>query len=118
MSDHTEDRIQLAEMMGWMPTSIYTSVSGVHDVTVWASPNGERNRMAEDLPDPFTDANDCEALINHLQTEFLIAVTVKFGKGVRFDHYSGPRREIEIGDWKQGVCELALKVNEQWIKTF
>ena len=115
MSDHAKDRIQLAEMFGWTDCFVGS------DDNCWgvepANKYGD-SRKCKKLPNPFTDANDCEALINHLQTEFLIAVTVKFGKGVRFDHYSGPRREIEIGDWKQGVCELALKVNEQWIKTF
>lgn len=71
--------------------------------------------LLKDLPDPENDANDCEALIKHLNADYDI--------GIRFHREHGHSVEIygvsEQGnkpihwtgdDWKQGVCELALKV--------
>lgn len=66
-----------------------------------------------DLPDPYTNAKDCEALIKHLN-----------GKGydVILGINSNNRHDVDLhketkwlchwqgDDWKQGVCDLALKV--------
>jgi len=64
-----QDRIRLAEAMGWVPTTIYTSASGRRDVTRWRSPKGRPNMMLPDLPDPFTDANDDYAVLEWMRTQ-------------------------------------------------
>ena len=62
--------------------------------------------------DPFTDANDCEALIVFLneqgweiEIDFNIGAqgVVMWREDKSLDCYAG-------NNWKQGVCELALKV--------
>lgn len=70
------------------------------------------------VPDPFTDANDCDALIRHLNGlgQWVIinhhntkrgGSNIKMGKGI-----SDPAYDWDGDDWKTGVCELALKVLE------
>ena len=101
-----KDRIRLAEWMGWTWSTWRDK---------WLTPD---KKTITELPDPFTDANDCEALIIHLGS---------LGLGV--DIYRRPWMKSEsvivyfqgepVGwkeqrwqgnDWKQGVCELALKI--------
>jgi len=113
-----EARIKLAEAMGWRH-STYDSPSFVNaDVMVqkpcWYSPDHGVPQIK--IPDPFTDANDCEALIKHLESKG-IEVTVEFD--ITEDYVvirripADPNLLIWKGDdWKQGVCELALKVLE------
>ena len=98
------DRIKLAEVMGYTKTK--------HNR--WKSPCGKR--VDSYPPNPFTDANDCEALIKHLESKG-IEVTVEFG--VVEDYVvirrmpADPDLIVWRGDdWKQGVCKLALKVIE------
>ena len=88
-----EARIKLAEAMGW------------------EFPHGPTKHC----PDPFTDANDCEALIKHLNG-LGWNIEVVFGRRgkyyVTFQQFpvAGKGLNRECDDWKQGVCELALKV--------
>jgi len=63
------DRIKLAEAMGWEPTSIYTSASGHRDVTRWRTPSGVMGQTISDLPDPETDANDDYAVLKHMKAK-------------------------------------------------
>ena len=108
-----EDRIKLAEAMGYKTTRQTEEWHG----PTWEGlcPLGERTWR---LPDPFTDANDCEALIRFLGA-----------RGMGIDIYMRPWMDAESvvvymqgepvdwkerrwtgDDWKQGVCELALAV--------
>jgi len=64
MNDNTENRIRLAEWRGWKRVTLKTF--GGDDSNVWESPEGVQR--ANSLPDPLTDANDCEALIRHLNS--------------------------------------------------
>ena len=73
----------------------------------------DRKTVAK-LPDPENDANDCEALIVFLneqgweiEIDFNIGAqgVVMWREDKSLDCYAG-------NNWKQGVCELALKVIE------
>jgi len=71
-------------------------------------PNGTDRKF-----DPRTNANDCEALIRHLRGAG-VKVNVTFGE--KQDHVIFSLEQPYFADhgffddWKQGVCELALKV--------
>ena len=63
---------------------------------------------------PFKDANDCNALIKHLnELGWQVQIrhrsdktqTVAVSKGIGYEMYEGD-------NWMHGVCELALKVIE------
>ena len=103
-------RIKLAEAMGWKQSDAKNWI-GEDPGLIWVSPTGREQTIP---PDPENDANDCEALIDWLANYEPLKprVTVSFGRGVRFDFYHGTHAEIEKDNWKQGVCELALKVIE------
>ena len=59
---NNEDRIFLAEKMGWLR---WEHPNRTH--LAWTHPDTDKPAALEcDLPDPFKDANDCEALIRHL----------------------------------------------------
>jgi len=103
-----KDRIRLAEAMGWKQ----------HPDGWWSTPrkNGVQTHGLDDSPDPFTDANDTETLIRWLNErgyQLLVnhhwsgrngASLYNTSNGGNFcEHWRGD-------DWKQGVCELALKV--------
>jgi len=110
----SEKRIKLAEAMGWHdfyedkyhPCG-YEDGQPVAWHTITGSPTGQI------LPDPLTDANDCEALIKHL---------VKQGwEYIRQNGADDPptyvalrkdRRNLDWwgDDYKQGVYKLALQV--------
>ena len=68
------------------------------------------------LFDPFTDANDCEALIKFLYPEWTVKVVMGDADSVHLYRRKGAGLPKEVywqghkNDWKQGVCELALKV--------
>ena len=65
------------------------------------------------LPDPFTDANACNALITHIIEKIDGVVEVSHKKGDCFvSMYGAHQKEITWtgSDWRHGVCELALKV--------
>ena len=94
-------RIKLAEAIGGPIWEAYIN-PGKHPECV-------------ELPDPYTDANDCEALIRWLERAHLIWLTVGFGCGQQADidaYYDDGDSEFHWAgdDWKQGVCKLALKV--------
>lgn len=116
------DRIKLAESIGWK----WHPAAG--------RPNDDMGRWEfkgmfldwstkANLPfDPFTDANDCNALIIHL-LKLGYFIEIKLNPDDVAAKASWMRAEIEASDpnangcfnwtgddWKQGVCELALKV--------
>lgn len=76
------------------------------------------------LSDPFTDANDCDALIKHLNgLGWDINIwfsgnadshrsNVSCRVRARFRDGSKDRYDIPCDNWMRGVCELALKVLE------
>ena len=72
----------------------------------------------EELPfNPLTDANDCEALIKHLNAEgYSIDIKIStgsIGSFITLRHIAaGTVGKWQGDDWKQGVCELALRVLE------
>ena len=94
----------LAKAMGWTETKYQR----------WLSP--DRKMRCDFPPDPFTDANDCEALIRWLNEK---GVSVELhldnnGYVVVFGYMNpDPFFSYEGDDWKQGVCELALKEIER-----
>lgn len=61
-----EDRILLAEAMGYVPTTIYTGPTGRRHVTQWRSPSGKSCRI-DDLPDPENDANGDYAVLKWMR---------------------------------------------------
>ncbi len=114
------DRIKLAEAMGWYritdPDEFVKQwkIPATHfSDGAWVSPD-HRNLTAELPFDPENDANDCNALIKHLNgLEWHVEII----------HYASDHAEVSIeqhpdglpvdweGDnWMHGVCELALKV--------
>ena len=104
------NRVKLAEAMGWHKAT---------SLDIWCRPEDQKrqgkNYTNGELPDPYTDANDCEALIWWLERAHLIWLTVGFGCGQQADidaYYDDGDSEFHWAgdDWKQGVCELALKV--------
>lgn len=109
-----QERIRLAERMGWLNIKGWTEspMSGKHPYDRWYR-RGE-DKQYDYLPfNPFTDANDCEALIRHLnEAGYFLYVGWKsdaaLAQLLRSDgEFVG---EYAGNDWKQGVCELALKV--------
>ncbi|KKN66729.1 hypothetical protein LCGC14_0468400 [marine sediment metagenome] len=89
-----EGRILLAEAMGGPIWEAYIN-PGKHPENV-------------NLPDPFTDANDCEALIRWLN-ERGHHLEIRFYANGDSDVTIGLPKRIWVGaNWKQGVCELAL----------
>lgn len=115
-----EKQVKLVEAMGW----------------VWHQPTDERKKLfdngmgrwefkgmyrewstKEELPvDPFTDANDCEALIQLLNEQgWIVNVDWSSEHSVKIWRFRNPdTKEFtwQGNDWKQGVCELALMVLE------
>ena len=61
------DRIKLAEAMGYylqaFPVTHTDGSEGMSDFKVWHAPNHRRLEPTEELPDPFTDANDDYAVL-------------------------------------------------------
>ncbi len=110
------EQIKLAEALGWTPLTGkrvgWWMPPGVPESTqCWVSAN--------ELPDPETDANDCEALIQWLtecDSGYQVEVTFNFSSIGHFVKLrsvaAGTVGEWQGEDWKQGVCELALKVIE------
>lgn len=109
-----EARIKLAEAMGWVREQSIGRPPG----NCWCPPNLQYRIWYNepDLPDPYTDANDCEAVIKFLNNR-------NPGCAISIEHYADGHATIDVwtdnqlasdtwfgDDWKQGVCELALKV--------
>ncbi len=111
------DRIRLAEARGWQFIEHPADKIAAGGMEWVHAEHGTRI----DCPDPEHDANDCEALIRHLCEQ---------GYDVVISHNAGSPSNSDVdiyevqalpepakwicnwsGDnWKQGVCELALKV--------
>ena len=110
------DRIKLAEAMGWelkdAETYSFVDSSKKNYRKQWYRPDGITHSTIK-LPDPENDANDCEALIRWLEKSHLVWITINFGCGQQTAIHAW-NDDVEFkwsGDnWKQGVCELALKV--------
>ena len=110
MGETMNDRIKLAEARGW--DRFYAG-----DLTgkqYGHPPNGISGQV---VPDPFTDANDCEELIQMLSDRFTVVVTHKSERHPAYVELYGPNDQLKnpqhkwYGDnYKQGVCELALTV--------
>ena len=66
MNDQQKNRIKLAEAMGWKLISNYTgSFADKQGFQDWRSPDGA---PLQELPDPFTDANDDYAVLEWART--------------------------------------------------
>lgn len=103
------NRIRLAEAMGWKQ-EIHQPFANAKGMPYWRRGDETCSHI-----DPFTDANDCEALIKWLWTEHKVEVEISFGEFHSVSWMDGevwPAPESFGIDWKQGVCELALKVIE------
>jgi len=111
-----EARIKLAEARGWK----WNHASNDEKMGRWSfkGMTHDWSHVEEHLPDPFTDANDCEALIQWLNDQawflqleqrstgakLMIQIYRTFLTSWKHDPWWGPSE-----NWKQGVCELALK---------
>ena len=101
-----QDRIRLAEAMGWK------EFWPGDEATAWYNSDGD---VRDNPPNPFTDANDCDALISHMN---LLGWTIevcrrpdRVGQDLVIFWYPGgaefSRITVPVGDWKEGVCKLA-----------
>lgn len=115
------DRIKLAEAMGWNNiTDKYLDVDTNLHAFGGFPPETRSYGVRSPLPDPFTDANDCEALIQWLNgLGYAVDITImSSGDTLLISRsvgnadvgYSVDTERWKGDDWKQGVCELALKV--------
>ena len=109
------DRIKLAEAMGWGVGSETLPGQYIGVPPGDTRPYGQGNLTA--LPDPFTDANDCEVLITWLNEQgweihvmWPDAARDDLTHRVSFHNFPEKPKRWFGDDWKQGVCELALKV--------
>ncbi len=106
-----EKRIKLAEAMGWKHCQMRENLQRY----CWQNPISKLWVEESELPDPFTDANDCNALIKHLNG-LGIAIELNLDENgyVVVQGYKAPDPffSYEGDNWMQGVCELALKVIE------
>ncbi len=123
-----EKRIKLALLRGFyrqaFPVTMTDGSDGMSDFKVWHHPNHQRFEPAEQLPDPENDANDCNALITHLNGQgWQVEVHWQFtddeslapGAYIHiWNRYSEihERTDVDRDNWMHGVCELALKVIE------
>ena len=124
------DRIKLAEAMGW--THIHMKHVKMDGKSYpFGCPTADqysdgvvRKQYKEQIPDPFTDANDCEALIYWLNSigwfvdiDWQITNDERMAAGayVHIWHKDSEihhRTDIDVDRWKEGLCRLALKVLE------
>ena len=105
-------RIRLAEAMGWETDGNGNWRTAPYDPQI--SSSGWISQ--EYLPDPFTDANDCEALILWLDSQG-ISVELEILDGewaiALWDMHRQTPQQIatyEGTDWKAGVTRAALEV--------
>ena len=107
--------IRLAEFVGW-------KLIENNGFWRWCDPDGHMRFAISNRPDhqpapidPYTNANDTEAVIRKLK-ETHIYVCVFHGEVDSIKLYGNKewaqslRPEWSGDDWKHGVCELALKV--------
>ncbi len=116
-------RIKLAKAMGWAEAAHPQN----KNYRRWIDPtNNGRKVSDQQLPDPFTDANDCEAVMDRFRQKGygwtieswpdgdsvslyrMIAKDVAVGDFI--DHWEGGVSSTGRDNWKRGVCELTLKV--------
>ena len=108
------DRIKLAEAMGWEWKA--STAEGTEMVGRWYKDHSAHGNWVpyEATPiDPFTDANDCEALIKWLTEQGYTVVIQIWDTEALVDLETidnRPNLKGNCDDYKQGVCELALKV--------
>lgn len=105
------DRIKLAEAMGWVSKT--DSVTGRVN---WYRPGATSAEIWGELTfDPEHDANDCEALILKLAKDGTLVIIGHNTAGSFVEMTPETRNRADTITWsghnyKQGVCELALKV--------
>jgi hypothetical protein len=109
-----EDRIKLALAMGWEIIEGYAVPYGI-------APSEATER---ELPDPFTDANDCEALIEHLNGEgWQVEIhwqhtsdeNLAAGAWVHIWQHGTEihhRTDIDVDRWKEAVSRIAVAIFE------
>ena len=104
------DLDKLATAMGYVKISNYTgSFADQQGTEHWTHPDVY---VVFEVPDPKNDANDCNALIKHLN-ELGATVKVEHTRSGMKDYvrvYYNHMKGIECDNWMHGVCELALKV--------
>lgn len=104
----TEKQIKLAEAMGW------ELVNYPNAGPMWRQCDCHWIRYKAP-PDPFTDANACNALIKHLNGMGIVVNIEHHTNGVAdvaFRSSDNSEWWDECDNWMHGVCELALKVIE------
>ncbi len=111
------DRIRLAEAMGWNNiTDKHLDADSNLYVLGGFPPHTKAYGVTTVLPDPDTDANDCEALIRWLNEQGFAVIRGQYADGLGHVHLLGHGVELrwkgKNEDNKKGVCELALKVIE------
>ncbi len=89
-----EARIKLAEAMGWKPLGGEWDLKG--DRPAWEGPDiiGD----FDDLPDPFTDANDDYAVL-----KWMLVKTPDASHG---RIYLGNKWDYKIGDYARAACKV------------
>ena len=105
------DRIKLAEAMGWISTSSHTSPDGVKESYRWRDPEtGTAGNTELDLPDPFTDANDDYAVLEWMRArpELILTLPAKFTEVVNSRLDDTNMWNYCLGDY----ARAALKVLE------
>ena len=119
---NTENRIKLAEFVGWEWHHLVDYPN--KDSGQWSLHGMFRDwSIKSDLPfNPYEDANDCEALIERLrycghEVEFRFKEHSRDFAGVVFIHIWNLDTEMhERGDydnWKQGIAELTLRIIDE-----
>ena len=112
----TDQRIKLAEFVGWKRHEADGGVVGIYDY--WESPEGETHGMTTFQGpkfNPRNDANDCEALIRKLNEAGHDVVVHHNNEDRQWVWFHTPDNRItwKGDDWKQGVCDLAEKIIDQ-----
>lgn len=115
---HDPDRVRLAEAM--FPDHEFKR-NVFKEPIMAAGGRWDRQSAISAVPDPFTDANDCEALMQwlnergyHVEIHWqAIDPTWAAGAWIHIWHKDTEahhRQDIDLDRWKQGVCERALNV--------
>lgn len=109
-----EQRIKLAEAMGWSAREL--PPVGIDKVVMWEimRPNGKSFKWPTKHYsfDPWTNATDCESVIRKLNdlSYWLEIYRNPIGCVIRMGKHDMVATTWRGDDYKQGVCELALKV--------
>ena len=107
-----EKCIKLALVMGWT----HVPAVGPYAFIRWKVKDGEDIGLMNNIQpfDPFTDANDCNALIRFLQSkEYEPTIAFRIGYDVVTMHDRPKILSWQGDNWMHGVCELALKVSDR-----